>query len=62
MLTLADYHDQDDPQASQELVALSLPLPYVLEEIQNTLEMQLDQASRPDRLPLVNRTDPSVAV
>ncbi|WKT73036.1 exodeoxyribonuclease V subunit gamma [Acinetobacter variabilis] len=44
MLTLADYHDQDDPQASQELVALSLPLPYVLEEIQNTLEMQLDQA------------------
>ncbi|MEJ2899917.1 exodeoxyribonuclease V subunit gamma [Acinetobacter sp. NS-4] len=44
MLTLADYHDQDDPHASQELVALSLPLSYVLEEIQNTLEMQLDQA------------------
>ncbi|MDM1343824.1 exodeoxyribonuclease V subunit gamma [Acinetobacter pseudolwoffii] len=44
MLTLADYHEQDDSHASQELVALSLPLPYVLEEIQNTLEMQLDQA------------------
>ncbi|HJF27682.1 MAG TPA: exodeoxyribonuclease V subunit gamma [Acinetobacter lwoffii] len=44
MLTLADYHDQDDLYASQELVALSLPLPYVLEEIQNTLDMQLEQA------------------
>ncbi|MFV5312697.1 exodeoxyribonuclease V subunit gamma [Acinetobacter schindleri] len=44
MLTLADYHDQDDPNAIQELVALSLPLPYVLEEIQNSLDMQLDQA------------------
>ncbi|ANF80899.1 exonuclease V subunit gamma [Acinetobacter sp. NCu2D-2] len=44
MLTLADYHDQDDPYANQELVALSLPLPYILEELQNSLDAQLDQA------------------
>lgn len=44
MLTLADYHDQDDPNATQELVELSLPLPYVLEELQNSLDVQIDQA------------------
>jgi exodeoxyribonuclease V gamma subunit len=44
MLTLADYHDQDDPNATQELVELSLPLPYILEELQNSLDVQIDQA------------------
>lgn len=41
MLTLASYYDEHDHHA---LRSLSLPLPYVLEEIQKTLEAQLDYA------------------
>ena len=41
MLTLASFYDEHDHHA---LRSLSLPLPYVLEEIQKTLEAQLDYA------------------
>lgn len=41
MLTLASFYDEHDHHA---LRSLSLPLPYLLAEINNTLEMQLDHA------------------
>lgn len=47
MLTLASFYDEHDHHA---LRSLSLPLPYLLAEINNTLEMQLDHTGRPGRL------------
>ena len=41
MLTLASFYDEHDHHA---LRSLSLPLPYLLAEINNTLESQLEQA------------------
>lgn len=41
MLTLASFYDEHDHHA---LRALSLPLPYLLAEINNTLETQLEHA------------------
>lgn len=41
MLTLASYYDEQDRHA---LAALSLPLPYILEEIEAQLAAQLEQA------------------
>lgn len=41
MLTLASFYDEHDHHA---LRSLSLPLPYLLAEINNTLEMQLEHA------------------
>ena len=49
MLTLANYYDQRnapqyDAQGAAILHNIDLPLPYLLNEIQNTLEGQFDQA------------------
>lgn len=43
MLTLSYNYDKDNPEQS-ELYNIQLPLPYILEEIQSTLDSQLDQA------------------
>ncbi|OTG84908.1 exodeoxyribonuclease V subunit gamma [Acinetobacter sp. ANC 4648] len=41
MLTLASFYDEQDASILRNI---NLPLPYLLNEIQNTLESQLDQA------------------
>ena len=46
MLTLSYYNDEDGADAAQAhlLKDMQLPLPYVLQEIQNSLDSQMDQA------------------
>ena len=43
MLTLSYNYDKDKPQ-QHDLYHIQLPLPYLLEEIQSTLDSQLEQA------------------
>ncbi|MBU3847185.1 MAG: exodeoxyribonuclease V subunit gamma [Candidatus Acinetobacter avistercoris] len=43
MLTLSYNYDKENPEQS-ELYNIQLPLPYILEEIQSTLDSQLEQA------------------
>ena len=49
MLTLASYYAETE---TGTLRKITLPLPYILDEIQRTLENQTAQLNRLDRLPL----------